>query len=231
MRKEQIGIKCYDEQDGLGRLRRIPPFRERGQLIGMLYLPITPLVILLQIKKNIGVISVEFIGRRPYGSSVGCRGVDCQHRPTVKVSRRGPVLSRLYRECSESPSRRVIHSVNGDRVGFQAFKKNLVDDCPIPGSPRRPAREDASSDILGLPQRRQQFTHVSFENAGTSSNRNCAFTNSSGSSAASSYRARRFFPSMYEKHAAWPSFLTKIRTDDVATGDLKCRATSPSAVG
>ena len=97
----------------------------------MLYLPITPLFIVAQIQKNIGVIYVEFIGRRPYGSSVGCRGVDCQHRPPVKVLRRGPVLSRLYRECSEIPSRRVIHSVYGDRVCFQAFKKNLVDDCPF----------------------------------------------------------------------------------------------------
>ena len=121
----------------------------------MLYLPVTPLFIVAQIQKNIRVISVESIGRRLYGSSVGCRGADGQHRPTVKVSRRGPVLSRLSRECSEISSRRVIHSVYGDRVCFQAFKKNLVDDFPFPGSIRRRTRENASSDILGTPQVRE----------------------------------------------------------------------------
>ena len=66
----------------------------------MLYLPVTPLFIVAQIKKNIRVEFIRIIGSRHDGSSVRFRVIDCHNRPPVKLLRRGPVLSYLFREFS-----------------------------------------------------------------------------------------------------------------------------------
>ena len=143
-----------------------PPFSERRQLIRMLFLDVASFIIIRQVKvkKDIRVIDVGVGWSRLYGPPVGCRVTDFHDRPTVKVSRMRPVLPCLFRKSSESSPRRVLHPIYRNRVCFLAFKKNFGDDPPLPCSLRRPIREYASSDMLGIPQVRKLFSHVPFEN-------------------------------------------------------------------
>ena len=153
----------------------------RCQFVCVLNLEASPLL-LSDVQKDICMISILGTRRGFHGPSISSGIFYRQHSPAVEVSGRSPALPSLPRQFGKFTRRSMIHPIHGNRARLLPFQENIhIDDSLRPRTPGTSSGEHGSPKPLVDIQVRKLQCHESCI-ASSFNFRNCAFTNSSGSS-------------------------------------------------